>query len=201
MFKRMFDTVLILLSLPVILPVSVLIAITIRLRLGSPVIFRQARPGINGELFEMYKFRSMLDSRDAEGKLLEDNKRLTRFGTRLRASSLDELPALWNVLRGQMSLVGPRPLLPEYLPLYNTEQSRRHEVLPGITGWAQVNGRNKISWDEKFALDIWYVDNHNLVIDTKILFHTVVRVAQRDGISASDNVTMSKFSGTSTDTE
>ena len=199
--KRIFDVVLVLVFLPVLLPVCVVSAILVRLRLGSPVLFRQLRPGLNGELFEMYKFRSMLDARDEQGNVLADDERLTPFGRRLRASSLDELPALWHVLRGQMSLVGPRPLLPEYLPLYNAEQCRRHDVLPGITGWAQINGRNLLSWDQKFKLDIWYVDNRSLRLDVKILLTTVGRVLKRDGIVATNNATMTKFTGNTTTLE
>ncbi|MDC0434875.1 sugar transferase [bacterium] len=201
LLKRLYDCLLILLFLPIILPVCAVTAILVRSRLGSPVLFRQMRPGMDGRLFEMYKFRSMLDCTDSKGEVLADEKRLTSFGARLRASSLDELPALWNVLLGQMSLVGPRPLLPEYLPLYNADQRRRHEVLPGITGWAQVNGRNTLSWDEKFALDIWYVENRSLWLDTRVLLRTIGRVVQRDGISASNNATMTKFTGTSTSNE
>ena len=199
--KRIFDVALILVSLPILLPVCAVIAILVRHRLGSPVLFQQVRPGINGKLFKMYKFRSMRDFRDTSGNLLADESRLTPFGVRLRASSLDELPALWNVLRGQMSMVGPRPLLVEYLPLYDATQRRRHEVLPGITGWAQVNGRNTLSWDEKFVLDIWYVDNHSLRLDVKILWITIGRVVRREGISASNHVTMPKFTGTKASTE
>ncbi len=167
----------------------------IRLKLGKPVLFRQVRPGLGGHPFEMVKFRSMTDGRDINGELLPDAQRLTQFGRFLRASSLDELPELWNVLKGEMSLVGPRPLLMEYLPLYSAEQSRRHEVRPGITGWAQVNGRNAISWQEKFALDIWYVDNRSLWLDLRILWLTVRKVLIRDGISAAGEATMARFEG------
>jgi len=163
--------------------------------LGKPVLFRQKRPGLKGNIFEMLKFRSMRDAVDGEGNALPDSERLTPFGKKLRSSSLDELPGLWNVLKGDMSLVGPRPLLVEYLPLYSVEQARRHDVRPGITGWAQVNGRNAISWEEKFKLDIWYVDNQSFWLDIKILFLTVKKVFVRDGISAEGEVTMHKFTG------
>ncbi len=167
----------------------------VRRKLGSPVLFRQIRPGLQGKQFEMVKFRTMTDERDASGALLPDAQRLTPFGCFLRASSLDELPELWNVLRGEMSLVGPRPLLMEYLPLYSPEQARRHEVRPGITGWAQVNGRNAISWADKFALDVWYVDHRSLWLDVRILWLTVRKVLVRDGISAAGEATMPRFEG------
>jgi lipopolysaccharide/colanic/teichoic acid biosynthesis glycosyltransferase len=167
----------------------------VRRKLGSPVLFSQVRPGLHGKPFTMVKFRTMTDERGPDGVLLPDAKRLTDFGRFLRASSLDELPELWNVLRGDMSLVGPRPLLMEYLPLYTPEQARRHEVRPGITGWAQVNGRNAISWADKFALDVWYVDHSSLWLDVKILWRTVRKVLVRDGISAAGEATMSKFTG------
>ena len=193
--KRLFDVLaaslaLILLALPLLVLTWV-----IRRKLGSPVLFRQVRPGLHGRSFTMFKFRTMTDERGADGALLPDAQRLTPFGRFLRASSLDELPELWNVLRGDMSLVGPRPLLIEYLPLYTPEQARRHEVRPGITGWAQVNGRNAISWEEKFALDVWYVDNRSLWLDLKILWRTVRKVLVRDGISAPGDATMPKFEG------
>lgn len=175
-------------------PMSIL-AVMVALKLGSPVVFSQVRPGLNGKPFRMIKFRTMTDQRAADGTLLPDAQRLTSFGRRLRASSLDELPELWNVIKGEMSLVGPRPLLMEYLPLYSPEQARRHEVRPGITGWAQVNGRNAISWSDKFVLDVWYVDNQSLWLDIKILWMTVRRVLVRDGISAAGEATMSKFTG------
>lgn len=161
-------------------------------------MFRQVRPGLDGDLFTMVKFRTMTDERSSDGALLPDAQRLTSFGRFLRSSSLDELPELWNVLRGEMSLVGPRPLLVEYLPLYSSEQARRHEVRPGITGWAQVNGRNAISWEDKFALDVWYVDNQSLWLDIKILWITLRKVIVRDGISAAGDATMPKFTGTKT---
>lgn len=174
----------------------IIIATLIRLILGSPIIFSQVRPGHNSKLFKMYKFRSMTDERDSEGKLLPDAQRLTRFGLFLRKSSLDELPGLLNVLKGEMSLVGPRPLLVEYLPLYSTEQARRHEVRPGITGWAQINGRNAISWEDKFKLDTWYVDNQSFWLDIRILLLTIRKVLIRDGINAAGDATMPMFTGT-----
>ncbi len=168
----------------------------VRHRIGASVLFRQTRPGLGGRPFELLKFRTMTNARDADGRDLPDADRLTGFGRWFRATSLDELPELWNVLRGDMSLVGPRPLLMEYLPLYSPEQARRHEVRPGITGWAQVNGRNAISWEEKFRLDVWYVDHQSIWLDLKILFLTIVRVFQRSGISAEGEATMPKFTGT-----
>lgn len=193
--KRIFDLsaacfALLALALPLLV-----LAWLIRQKLGSPVLFRQVRPGLQGQPFTMVKFRTMTDERGVDGSLLPDAQRLTPFGRFLRASSLDELPELWNVLRGEMSLVGPRPLLMEYLPLYSPEQARRHELRPGITGWAQVNGRNAISWKDKFALDVWYVDNQSLLLDIKILWMTVRKVLVRDGISAAGEATMSKFTG------
>ena len=195
--KRVFDLLasalgLLLLSVPL-----VLLAWQVRRKLGSPVLFTQVRPGLHGKPFRMVKFRTMTDERDDSGALLPDAQRLTPFGRFLRASSLDELPELWNVLRGEMSLVGPRPLLMEYLPLYSPEQARRHEARPGITGWAQVNGRNAISWDDKFALDVWYVDHRSLFLDIRILWLTVRKVLVRDGISAPGDATMPKFDGQS----
>lgn len=176
-------------------PILLVLAFLIALRLGRPVLFTQTRPGRHGKPFRMFKFRSMTSACDVSGNLLPDDQRLTPFGQRLRSSSLDELPGLWAVLKGDMSLVGPRPLLMEYLPLYTPEQARRHEVRPGITGWAQVNGRNAISWEQKFKLDVWYVDNQSLWLDIKILFLTVKKVLVRDGISAAGEATMSKFMG------
>ena len=193
--KRPFDLFLIFLSLPLILPIYLFIALLVLTRLGAPVLFRQSRPGLNENLFNMYKFRSMTNECDKDGNLLIDEVRLTKFGKFLRSTSLDELPGLWNVLKGDMSLVGPRPLLVEYLPLYSTQQARRHEVKPGITGWAQINGRNAISWEEKFDLDIWYIDNQSIWLDIKILWMTVKKVIVRDGISQSNHVTMAKFKG------
>ncbi|PQA84820.1 sugar transferase [Limnohabitans sp. TS-CS-82] len=194
--KRCFDllaAVVALLALAV--PLLVLVWL-VRSKLGSPVLFRQVRPGLHGQPFEMVKFRTMTDERGADGALLPDAQRLTPFGQFLRASSLDELPELWNVIKGDMSLVGPRPLLMEYLPLYTSEQARRHEVRPGITGWAQVNGRNAISWEEKFALDVWYVDHRSLWLDLSIVWMTVRKVLVRDGISAAGEATMTRFTGT-----
>lgn len=193
--KRLFDFLIAALSLLLLALPLVAVAWLIRRKLGSPVLFRQVRPGLHGQPFTMVKFRTMTDERGPDGALLPDAQRLTPFGRFLRASSLDELPELWNVLKGEMSLVGPRPLLMEYLPLYTPEQARRHEVRPGITGWAQVNGRNAISWEDKFALDVWYVDNRSLWLDTKILWLTVRKVLVRDGISAAGEATMPKFTG------
>jgi lipopolysaccharide/colanic/teichoic acid biosynthesis glycosyltransferase len=193
--KRLFDFLIALLLLVVFALPLVLLILIIRVKLGSPVLFRQIRPGLNAQPFEMVKFRTMTDERDVNGILLSDANRLTSFGHFLRSASLDELPELWNVLRGDMSLVGPRPLLMEYLPLYSSEQARRHEARPGITGWAQVNGRNTLSWDEKFKFDVWYVDNKNIWLDIKILFMTVKKVLVRDGIAAKGEATMSRFTG------
>ena len=195
MFKRFFDFSATALGLLVLALPLLLLALLVRTKLGSPVFFRQTRPGLHGKPFEMVKFRTMTDARDTTGSLLPDSERLPPFGRFLRASSLDELPELWNVLKGEMSLVGPRPLLMEYLPLYTPEQYRRHEVRPGITGWAQVNGRNAISWEEKFALDVWYVQNQSFWLDVKILWLTVKKVLVRDGISAAGEATMAKFTG------
>ena len=195
MIKRLLDLLACILGLLMFaLPLSVLICL-VRCKLGRTVFFLQPRPGLKGKLFEMVKFRTMTDERGPGGQLLPDKDRLTPFGSWLRASSLDELPELWNVLKGEMSLVGPRPLLVEYLPLYTPEQARRHEVRPGITGWAQVNGRNAISWEEKFKLDVWYVDNKSLWLDLKILCLTIKKVLVRDGISAQGDATMPKFTG------
>jgi len=195
MLKRLFDLVVAVLGLLALaLPLLVLAGV-IRRKLGSPVLFHQVRPGLHGRPFQMVKFRSMTDERNADGALLPDAQRLTPFGRFLRASSVDELPELWNVIKGDMSLVGPRPLLMEYLPLYTPEQARRHEVRPGITGWAQVNGRNAISWEDKFALDVWYVNHRSLWLDVRILWMTVKKVLVRDGISAAGEATMPKFTG------
>ncbi|MDD4927926.1 MAG: sugar transferase [Gallionella sp.] len=194
-FKRTFDVLLVSSALVFLLPVLLLLVWLVRAKLGSPILFTQTRPGKGGVPFMMYKFRSMTDERDHKGDLLPDKDRLTAFGKLLRASSLDELPGLLNVLKGDMSLVGPRPLLMEYLPLYSTEQSRRHEVRPGITGWAQVNGRNAISWEDKFRLDIWYVDNQSFWLDMKILFMTVLKVIRGSDISQDGHATMEKFAG------
>ena len=193
--KRIFDLIASSIGLLVLALPLLVLAWQVRRKLGSPVLFTQVRPGLHGKPFRMVKFRTMTDERDASGALLPDAQRLTPFGRFLRASSLDELPELWNVLRGQMSLVGPRPLLMEYLPLYSPEQARRHEVRPGITGWAQVNGRNAISWADKFALDVWYVDHRSLFLDIRILWLTVRKVLVRDGISAAGEATMPRFEG------
>lgn len=196
MIKRLFDLFASFFGLLVLSPVIAIVAWKIRKNLGSPVLFKQVRPGKGGKPFQMVKFRTMRDAVDAAGNPLPDSERLTPFGNWLRSTSLDELPELWNVLIGDMSLVGPRPLLMEYLPLYNAEQYRRHEVRPGVTGWAQVNGRNAISWEEKFKLDVWYVNNQSFWLDIKILWLTVKKVLVRDGISAEGEATMSKFTGT-----
>ena len=201
MIKRLFDMVGATTALIVLSPVYAATAYKVSKNLGAPVLFRQIRPGLYGKPFEMIKFRSMKDGIDADGNPLEDGARLTSFGKALRNTSLDELPELWNVIKGDMSLVGPRPLLMEYLPLYNDEQARRHDVRPGITGYAQVNGRNAIGWDERFALDTWYVDNQSLWLDIKILFKTVKKVIIKDGISAEGEATMSKFMGNSINEE
>ena len=193
--KRIFDSLIAASALVVLAAPLLYLAYLIRRKLGSPVLFKQVRPGLNGVAFTMHKFRSMTDERDASGELLPDARRLTPFGAKLRSTSLDELPGLWSVLKGDMSLVGPRPLLMEYLPLYDAEQARRHDVRPGITGWAQVNGRNAISWEDKFRLDVWYVENQSLWLDIKILCMTVRKVIVRDGISADGEATMTKFTG------
>ncbi|PLQ01551.1 sugar transferase [Cupriavidus pauculus] len=193
--KRLFDLILAIFAL-IVLGVPLLVLIwMVRTRLGSPVFFRQTRPGLHGKPFVMVKFRTMTDARGPDGELLPDADRMTAFGRFLRASSLDELPELWNVIKGEMSLVGPRPLLMEYLPLYSPEQARRHDVRPGVTGWAQVNGRNALGWDEKFALDVWYVDHQSLWLDIRVLWLTVRKVLVREGISAAGEATMSKFTG------
>jgi lipopolysaccharide/colanic/teichoic acid biosynthesis glycosyltransferase len=176
-------------------PVLLVVALAIKFQMGSPVLFRQARTGKDGISFEMIKFRTMLEASDREGSPLSDSERLTQLGRFLRSTSIDELPELWNVIRGDMSLIGPRPLLPEYIPLYTRNQMRRHEVLPGITGWAQVNGRNSISWEERFELDVWYVDNRTVALDLKIVWLSIRKVLRREGISAANEVTMPKFTG------
>lgn len=193
--KRFFDVVVALNALIALSPVIFIVAVLIRLKLGSPVLFTQARPGSNGVVFNMMKFRSMLDAKDQKGDLLPDDIRMTKFGAFIRSTSLDELPGLLNVLKGDMSLVGPRPLLVQYLPLYSQEQARRHHVRPGITGWAQVNGRNAISWEDKFKFDVWYVDNQSFWLDIKILLLTVKKVFVREGISADGHVTIEPFRG------
>lgn len=193
--KRLIDITAALLGLLILaLPLLVLIWL-VQIKIGAPVFFRQTRPGLHGQPFDMVKFRTMTDTRDAAGNLLPDAERLTRFGQFLRSTSLDELPELFNVLKGDMSLVGPRPLLMEYLPLYSDTQRRRHEVRPGITGWAQVNGRNAVGWEERFRLDVWYVDNQSLWLDLRILWMTVKKVLVREGISAQGEATMTKFTG------
>jgi lipopolysaccharide/colanic/teichoic acid biosynthesis glycosyltransferase len=193
--KQLFDVLISGFALILLSPVIILLMLMVRFKLGYPIFFSQVRPGLNSRPFRMYKFRTMTNARDNNSNLLPDADRLTPFGKWLRATSLDELPGLWNVLRGDMSLVGPRPLLMEYLERYTPEQARRHEVKPGITGWAQVNGRNAISWEEKFKLDVWYVDNQTLFLDIKILWKTVVKVLNRDGISATGDATMPVFTG------
>jgi lipopolysaccharide/colanic/teichoic acid biosynthesis glycosyltransferase len=197
--KRSFDIAVSGLGLLVFLFPLAIVAWKIHRKMGNPVFFRQMRPGMYGEPFELLKFRTMTNERDPYGQLLSDAKRLTKFGQFLRATSMDELPALWNVFRGDMSLVGPRPLLMEYLPFYSTEQARRHNVRPGITGWAQVNGRNALSWEEKFRLDVWYVDNQSFLLDLKIIFLTAKKVLLQDGISAAGEATMPRFTGNQKD--
>lgn len=194
--KRLFDFLVALLSLLILSPIILIVALLIRVKLGSPILFTQDRPGLYGNIFKIMKFRTMLDDKDKQGNLLPDDERITSFGFFLRSTSLDELPGLFNVLKGDMSLVGPRPLLVQYLPLFDSEQARRHDVRPGITGWAQVNGRNAISWEQKFKLDVWYVDNKSFLLDLKILILTVKKVFVREGISADGEVTMSAFKGT-----
>ncbi len=195
--KHIIDFIVALLAIVILSPIFLLIAILNKIYLGKPVLFIQKRPGLNGIPFNLIKFRTMKHSVDAKGNILPDAERLTRYGRFLRSTSLDELPGLWNVVKGDMAFVGPRPLLMEYLPLYSAEQARRHEVRPGITGWAQVNGRNSISWEAKFAADIWYVDHQNLELDFKILLLTVKRVLSRNGVSAEGEATMPKFNGNS----
>lgn len=193
--KRFADLFLAVIILLLLLPVFIVLSILVKTKLGSPILFTQIRPGINGKPFKLLKFRSMTDSVDDNGLLLPDEKRLTSFGKALRASSLDELPSLVNVIKGDMSFIGPRPLLMEYLPLYTAHQSRRHEVRPGITGWAQVNGRNAISWEKKFEYDVWYVDNKSFWLDIKIIILTIKKVFRKEGIASEGEATMSKFKG------
>ncbi len=193
--KRLFDILLSLIALCLLVIPAIILCVLVYFKLGAPILFTQKRPGLNAKPFKMVKLRTMTNAKNAQGQLLPDAMRLTAFGKWLRATSLDELPELWNVLKGEMSLVGPRPLLMEYLPLYSKEQSRRHDVRPGVTGWAQVNGRNAIDWPKKFELDLWYVDNHTLRLDIKILWLTVRKVLLRDGISAAGEATMPKFEG------
>lgn len=196
MIKRILDVAMASTALVILLPVYALVAYKVKKNLGSPVLFRQVRPGLHGKPFEMIKFRTMKDAVDAHGNPLPDSERLTPFGQMLRSTSLDELPELWNVIKGDMSIVGPRPLLMEYLPLYNAEQAKRHNVRPGMTGHAQVNGRNAISWEEKFRLDTWYVEHQSLWLDFKIMLKTVKKVLAKDDINAEGEATMSKFTGT-----
>ena len=196
-FKRIFDIIFSCLAIVLLLPAFILIA-TINLIInGSPIFFIQCRPGLQGKIFKIYKFRTMKDEHDKNGNLLSDVHRITKFGNFLRSTSLDELPGLWNVLNGNMSFVGPRPLLVEYVPLYSEEQAKRHKVRPGVTGWAQVNGRNTISWEQKFKMDVWYVENQSFFLDIKILLMTIKKVLTRDGISHNNHVTMKKFTGSS----
>lgn len=197
MVKRLLDLIGASIALLLLSPVMVIVAWQVRRDMGSPVLFRQTRPGLGGLPFQMIKFRTMRDATDANGTMLPDADRLTPLGRFLRASSLDEVPELWNVVRGDMSMVGPRPLLMEYLPLYSPTQARRHEIRPGVTGWAQINGRNALGWDEKFALDVWYVDNRSLWLDMQILGRTIAKVVRRDGISAAGEATMPRFEGSS----
>jgi sugar transferase EpsL len=195
LLKRYFDLALVVLSALFWVPILILVALMVRWRLGAPVFFRQERPGLNAKPFHLIKFRSMTDERDSDGNLLPDADRLPAFGQWLRSTSLDELPELLNILKGEMSFVGPRPLLMRYLPLYSTEQARRHEAVPGVTGWAQVNGRNAIAWEEKFKLDVWYVDHRSLWLDIRILWLTLLTVVRRDGIQAPGEATMPFFEG------
>lgn len=196
MLKRLLDIIIGSIALILLSPLYAFVAYKVKKNLGSPVLFRQVRPGLHGKPFEMIKFRSMKDALDAQGKALPDSERLTPFGKMLRSSSLDEMPELWNVIKGDMSIVGPRPLLMEYLPLYNAEQAKRHHLRPGMTGHAQVNGRNAIGWEEKFKLDTWYVDNQSTALDFKIMFKTIHKVVSKDDISAEGQATMTKFIGT-----
>jgi lipopolysaccharide/colanic/teichoic acid biosynthesis glycosyltransferase len=195
MLKRILDIIIASSALLILSPLYLYVAYKVGKNLGSPVIFRQVRPGLNGKPFEMIKFRTMTDERDEKGHLLPNEQRLPKFGKMLRATSLDEMPELWNVIKGDMSIVGPRPLLMDYLPLYNAEQAKRHNVRPGMTGYAQVNGRNSISWEEKFKLDVWYVENRSTWLDFKIMFQTVKKVLIKEGINQSEEVTMTKFTG------
>jgi sugar transferase EpsL len=198
MLKRLFDLLLASFVSFIFAPIIMVLILLVRFKLGRPVLFKQQRPGLFGKPFCIYKFRTMNAHINANGELFPDAERLTSFGKWLRSTSLDELPSLWNVLKGEMSLVGPRPLLMEYLPLYNVEQARRHEFKPGITGWAQVNGRNAIGWEEKFKLDVWYVDNQSFWLDVKIILLTIKKVIFRDGVNAKGEATMPKFTGNNT---
>ena len=195
MIKRLFDFIIALILLVVLAPIIAITAVIIRINIGSPIVFKQQRPGLHGKPFYIYKLRTMTDERDSAGTLLPDEQRITRLGLIIRKLSIDELPQLLNVLKGELSLVGPRPLLMEYLDKYTPEQARRHDVKPGITGWAQVNGRNAISWEEKFKLDVWYVDNQSFWLDIKILWLTALKVIKRDGVNQQGHVTMTKFEG------
>ena len=197
MLKRLLDIIIASIALILLSPLYAFVAYKVKKNLGSPVLFRQVRPGLHGKPFEMIKFRTMKDAMDEQGTPLPDSERLTPFGQMLRSTSLDEMPELWNVIKGDMSIVGPRPLLTEYLPLYNTEQAKRHNVRPGMTGHAQVNGRNAIGWEEKFKLDTWYVENQSTLLDFKIMFKTVHKVLAKDDISAEGEATMTRFTGTS----
>ena len=199
MLKRLFDIIIASIALILLSPLYAFVAYKVKKNLGSPVLFRQVRPGLYGKPFEMIKFRTMKDAIDEQGNLLPDSERLTPFGKMLRSTSLDEMPELWNVIKGDMSIVGPRPLLMEYLPLYSLEQAKRHDVRPGMTGHAQVNGRNAIGWEEKFKLDTWYVEHQSIWLDFKIMFKTVHKVLAKDDISAEGEATMTKFTGTKTD--
>ncbi|WP_312585590.1 sugar transferase [Acinetobacter sp.] len=199
MIKRLLDIIIASIALILLSPLYAFVAYKVKKNLGSPVLFRQVRPGLHGKPFEMIKFRTMKDAVDKQGNPLPDSERLTPFGQMLRSTSLDEMPELWNVIKGDMSIVGPRPLLMEYLPLYSPEQAKRHDVRPGMTGYAQVNGRNAIGWEEKFKLDTWYVENQSIWLDFKIMFKTVHKVLAKDDISAEGEATMSKFTGTKTD--
>ena len=199
MIKRLLDILIASTALLLLSPLYAFVAYKVKKNLGSPVLFRQVRPGLHGKPFEMIKFRTMKDAVDAQGNPLPDSERLTPFGKMLRSTSLDEMPELWNVIKGDMSVVGPRPLLTEYLPLYNAEQAKRHHVRPGMTGHAQINGRNAIGWEEKFKLDTWYVENQSTLLDFKIMFKTVHKVLAKDDISAEGEATMTKFTGSKTD--
>ena len=194
-FKRFIDILATLIVFICFWWIFLIVGCLVRFKLGSPVIFKQERPGKNGKIFTMYKFRSMTDAKDSNGKLLSDTERLPKFGKLLRATSLDELPELWNVLKGEMSLIGPRPLMVRYLPRYTKEQMRRHDILPGVTGWAQVNGRNKISWSEKFELDLFYIENNSFWLDLKIIFLTIKTVLIKDGVSQTEEIPMEEFWG------
>ena len=195
MLKRTFDFIIAFTALLMLLPFLLILGFAVRILLGTPILFRQQRPGLHGKPFDMVKFRTMTEDKDSAGRLLPDAERLTNFGRLLRSTSLDELPELWNVLKGEMSLVGPRPLLMEYLPLYSEYQMRRHELRPGVTGWAQINGRNALSWEEKFALDVWYIENRSFWLDLQIILKTAAKVFSRAGVSADGDVTMPRFKG------